>query len=239
MTYTKPVISLPAVCQTPPEAQYTVIFLHGLGDSGQGWSFIASAARNYKLDHFNFIFPSAPDIPSSLNFGMVIPAWYDLKSLHNVRADEDVDSIEMSLEYVTLLVEEEVTRGVPMEHIIVGGFSQGCALSLLLAATLGERMGGFIGLSGYIPMLDTVKHINCTDPDLARANSTTPIFLAHGEKDNAIKFELSRENEACLRDWGFQDITYKQYKGLSHSTNDEEIDDVMKWLVRVSELELA
>lgn len=39
----------------------TVIFMHGLGDSGNGWRFLAEEYRKLKvLDHVKFVFPNAP-----------------------------------------------------------------------------------------------------------------------------------------------------------------------------------
>lgn len=57
---------LPPLLFPPAAARHTgtVIFIHGLGDTGYGW---ASAVENWrrrsKLDEVKFILPHAPQIP--------------------------------------------------------------------------------------------------------------------------------------------------------------------------------
>ena len=46
----------------------TVIFLHGLGDTGHGWSSMMS--EDLSMDHVKFICPNAPTMPVTLNMGM-------------------------------------------------------------------------------------------------------------------------------------------------------------------------
>lgn len=68
------------------KATAKVIFLHGLGDTAQGWlDGCYLLAR--RLPHVQFVLPTATSIPVSLNQGHVMPAWYDLAGLGS-RADE-------------------------------------------------------------------------------------------------------------------------------------------------------
>ncbi|ANB15364.1 palmitoyl-(protein) hydrolase [Sugiyamaella lignohabitans] len=124
MTY--PAVRIPAV--KAPSA--TVIFLHGLGDSGNGWRFLAEEAiRKKRLQHVNFIFPDAPMKPVTLNFGMQMPAWYDIPKLENVRHKQDEVGVLESVDRLKAMIEEELGKGVPSERVVIGGFSQGCAIS--------------------------------------------------------------------------------------------------------------
>ncbi|OWA51834.1 hypothetical protein BV898_16297 [Hypsibius exemplaris] len=50
----------------------TVIFLHGLGDTGQGWSQMFQEIRE---PHLKYLFPTAASIPVTLNGGMRMPSW--------------------------------------------------------------------------------------------------------------------------------------------------------------------
>ena len=47
----------------------TVIFLHGLGDTGQQWSV---SLGNLGLDHVKFLCPTAPSQPVTLNGGFQV-----------------------------------------------------------------------------------------------------------------------------------------------------------------------
>ena len=55
----------------------TVIFSHGLGDSGAGWSFLAEQLGS-SFPYVKWIFPNAPMVPITINMGMKMPGWYDL-----------------------------------------------------------------------------------------------------------------------------------------------------------------
>lgn len=46
------------------KASAAIIFLHGLGDSGNGWSFLSDyLSQSSKYDHINLVLPNAPSIP--------------------------------------------------------------------------------------------------------------------------------------------------------------------------------
>lgn len=91
-------------------ATAAVIFLHGLGDTAFGWSDtmeqIASTLPNVK-----FILPTASMKPVSLNMGMAMPSWYDIKTLDD-RKDQTCDGIEDSRTLVNALIQEQVRAGV-------------------------------------------------------------------------------------------------------------------------------
>ena len=65
--------------------QGVVFFMHGLGDSGMGW---ADAFANYCADpNVRYIFPSAKEMPVTLNMGMSMPSWFDIKELSASASD--------------------------------------------------------------------------------------------------------------------------------------------------------
>ena len=68
-----------------------VIFLHGLGDQGQGWmSEFKQRLSKYRKD-IDFIFPNAPNQRVTLNMGMSMPSWFDLYGLSpDSNEDEEV-----------------------------------------------------------------------------------------------------------------------------------------------------
>lgn len=59
-----------------PTAKHTasVIFLHGLGDSGHGWSEIGQMLAP-ALPHVKWIFPHSPERSITVNGGMRMPGW--------------------------------------------------------------------------------------------------------------------------------------------------------------------
>ncbi|KRZ74010.1 Stromelysin-2 [Trichinella papuae] len=99
----------------------SVIFLHGLGDTGFGWSPLFQ--KHFQFPHIKFICPHAPIMPVSLNSGMRMHSWFDIVGI-GMNATEDEDGIKHSAKQVQNLIEEEMRNGIPSHRIILGGFSQ-------------------------------------------------------------------------------------------------------------------
>lgn len=64
--------------------------------------------------------------------------------------EDDEEGLMKSVECICGLIDEEIEAGVPAERIVVGGCSQGCAVSLLvgLVSRYKGRVGGVVGLLG-------------------------------------------------------------------------------------------
>jgi predicted esterase len=108
----------------------TLIFMHGLGDTSEGWGQQLRVWQS--LDGFQdikMILPSAPIAPVTLNNGMRMPSWYDIVGLDD-RSEERCTGIEESRARINALVDAELAAGIPANKIIIGGFSQGGAMSL-------------------------------------------------------------------------------------------------------------
>ncbi|MDP5205964.1 carboxylesterase, partial [Alishewanella sp. SMS9] len=105
-------------------AQAVVVWLHGLGDSGHGFAPIVPELRLPANAGVRFIFPHAPEIPVTINGGMRMRAWYDIKTMDLTnRADEA--GVRQSAIAVTALLDKLISSGVPSERIMLAGFSQG------------------------------------------------------------------------------------------------------------------
>jgi len=72
-----------------------------------------------------YILPNAPNVPITINGGMRMPGWYDIKSLSDWDAPQDEDRMLKTVQMVQKLVTDEVDSGISSDRIIVGGFSQG------------------------------------------------------------------------------------------------------------------
>lgn len=58
------------------------------------------------------------------------------------------------------LIREEVDSGIPSERIVVGGFSQGCVISLLSGLTSELKLAGIIGCSGWLALAKKFPGVN-------------------------------------------------------------------------------
>lgn len=85
-----------------------------------------------------FIYPTAKVSPVTLNFGMSMTSWHDIKSLDTLN-HADFTGIDDSKQTITDLIDDEVKNGVASDRIILGGFSQGAALSAYTGKTVGSK----------------------------------------------------------------------------------------------------
>lgn len=207
----------------------TVIFLHGLGDSPLGWTFFAEeAARQNRLNHVKFIFPEAPNQPVTLNYGMTMPSWYDIKALGDVIGQQDEEGILASIERLKQMIKEEIDSGIPSNRIVVGGFSQGCAISLSTSVVYDKPLAGVVGLSGYLPIHEKLAAIQPS------ANANTPYFIGHGTADQVVKFEFGKlSKELLVKQFHRTKLEWHQYPNMVHTVSPEEIQDVFAFLDRV------
>lgn len=206
-----------------------MIFLHGIGDSGKGWKFLAEEAhKSARFQHINFIFPDAPLKPVTMNFGMTMPAWFDLSTLEDVNQRPDEAGINSSMDILHSLVLEETKNGIPSSRIIIGGFSQGAVIALTTTVTTEVKLAGAVCLSGYLGIqnrLETMK---------SEINRTTPVFLGHGTADNVIKYDLAQKALKILKhDFGFENAELHSYSHLVHSVSPEELGDIFTFIDKI------
>ncbi|KZS97848.1 Phospholipase/carboxylesterase [Sistotremastrum niveocremeum HHB9708] len=222
-----------------PIAQHTatVIFLHGLGDTGEGWKFMADMFAP-KLPHVKWILPHAFNQPVTINFGMECPSWYDIQSLDKIDGPEDEKGMLVSSRQINQLITAEVDAGIKSDRIVLGGFSQGAAMSLLTGLTTERRLAGLVALSGYAPLRNKLKSM------LSDHAKKLPIFMGHGTADPVVKFEIGQKSAQILTsEFGLkcasstaEDMTgviFNQYDGLQHSADPRELRALLEWMGKV------
>jgi predicted esterase len=218
-------------CSAPAgPATATVIFLHGLGDDGSGWSeqLAGQWHRRYKkFQYVNFVFPNAVNRPITIvsvhslrhtllvarltlqNMGMAMPGWYDIRSLSALDSRSDDEAgIKESQKYIHDLIASEVAKGVPSERIVLGGFSQGGAMSLLSGLTAPQKLGGVVGLSCYLLLKDSFQELAAAS---GNANKDTKIFMGHGNMDQVVKYEFGQMTAETVKAMGYS-VDFKTYK---------------------------
>ncbi|KAH9227468.1 hypothetical protein K456DRAFT_1754089 [Colletotrichum gloeosporioides 23] len=210
----------------------TVIFAHGLGDTGNGWaSAVENWRRRQRLDEVKFVLPHAPQIPITCNFGMRMPGWFDIKKLdgtvESLRENEDAPGILASNEYFHSLVQAEVDAGIPADRIVLGGFSQGGAMAIFSGLTGTHKVAGIVGLSCWLLLSERFASLVPAD----KPNQATPIFMGHGDADPLVRPELAALSMEALKKLGY-DVSRTLYPGMGHSACLEELDDVEAFLLK-------
>jgi len=166
------------VVDATEEHTSTVIWLHGLGASGDDFEPIVPMME---MPHTRFVFPHAPILPVTINMGMRMPAWYDILTLEwDSEAREDERTIRNSAELVVELLEAEHARGIPYDRIVLAGFSQGGALALHVGTRYPHTLAGIMILSAYEVLSETY------DNEAHDANSETAMLFCHGVYDPMV-----------------------------------------------------
>ncbi|CAB5085846.1 phospholipase/carboxylesterase family protein [Olavius algarvensis associated proteobacterium Delta 3] len=121
----------------PPTA--TVIWLHGLGADGHDFETIVPMLDIPESLPIRYVFPHAPVRPVTINAGMRMRAWYDIL---DIQVDRRVDTEHLleSADLLTDLVERETTSGMPVDRILLAGFSQGGAIALHVGLRYAEPL---------------------------------------------------------------------------------------------------
>ena len=233
-----------------PTGEHTasLIFLHGLGDTSAGWAELFKSLRGV-FPNVKMVLPTAPEQPGTrarpiavsprlltpfsrspparpsfptvtLNMGMSMPSWYDIKGL-DARANESCDGIDQSKARVDALIKEELDAGIPANRIILGGFSQGAGVAYYTGLQQSEPLAGILAMSGYLPKSgDLANFLKSKD---------TPVLHCHGEADQVVRLVWAEESIAKLKEAGVNP-TFKTYPGMQHSSDPNEVRDVVAWM---------
>ncbi len=208
-------------------AKYCVIWLHGLGADGHDFVDIVGHL-NISLDHVRFIFPHADVIPITINGGMEMRGWYDIKSLddNSLNRVVDKDGIKSSVAKVNILIDAQISKGIASENIVLAGFSQGGAIATYTVITAERKLGGLMALSTYLPAFDDFK------ADITSINKDVPVLVCHGSKDQVLPEILGKDLSDNLTKQGFGN-DYKSYSGMGHSVCPQEVSDISKFLIDI------
>jgi phospholipase/carboxylesterase len=216
---------LPAIeIETGPRPDAAVIWMHGLGDDGHGWSQVVPGLQLPPGLAVRFLFPHAPTMPVAINNGYVMRAWYDIKDA-DLHARADLPGVRRSQAQVEALIAREHVRGIQPSRIVLAGFSQGGAVALYAGLRHPERLAGIVALSTYLidaPGLAT---------EAAAANRDVPIFMAHGTHDPVVRFAWAELSRKALEAGGWK-VEWHAYP-MEHAAVMEEIAAAGAFLRRV------
>ncbi|KAF0990276.1 hypothetical protein HZS_6771 [Henneguya salminicola] len=157
-------------------------------------------------------------------FGYSSNAWFDIACIGRMET-EDVKNIEKSSEYLISLIENEHKNGIPLENIIIGGFSQGGAIAYYSILTCKKKIGGAIILSSWLP--NHQKYM--THIERWQTNKETNMFIGHGASDNLLEIGFMHKSVSILHDIGYTPEVH-EYPDMAHTSSDKEIYDVKKFL---------
>lgn len=211
----------PLIVETGPEAATTIIFIHGLGAGGETFRPVAEALGRGLAAPVRFVLPTAPVRPVAFCGGRAVTAWFDLPA-GDFLATEDTSGLRAAAAYFSRLIEAEIARGVEPARIVLGGFSQGGAISLMTGLRQERRLGAIIALSGWLPLASSLGR------DRSAEGGATPIFLGHGTRDPVTPLWMAQTARDQLSARG-NPVDLRAYP-IGHSVDAAELGDLVAWL---------
>ncbi|MFT5605288.1 MAG: phospholipase/carboxylesterase [Paracoccaceae bacterium] len=196
-------------------ADAAVIWLHGLGASGHDFVPVVPQLGLPDNHGVRFVFPHAPEIPVTINGGMVMPAWYDILAM-SIEREIDIVQIESSSAAVGELIQRELDAGIASERIVLAGFSQGGAVVYHAALSYPKTLAGLMTMSTYFATAKEVK--------LSEVNNALPIHIFHGSQDPMVPETMGHTANQILQSMGFKP-NYHSYP-MQHEVCREEITEI-------------
>ncbi|CAJ1365803.1 unnamed protein product [Effrenium voratum] len=201
------VFSAPALTE---DGEALVVWLHGLGDTGQGWSTTAPALQQMGLPMLHFLFPTAPT--RGVGSKGMKPSWYDVPTLDpdQIARQPPPEGLLDGVDYVLDLIEPHVRRGIPPQRVFLAGYSQGGGLALAAALRAPRKLGGVLMLSSWVaePLPSEFKEV--------------PVHIFHGAEDPVVPLRTAQLCRGQLETAGLR-TTFRAYPGMTHGVCDEEV----------------
>ena len=143
-----------------------MIMLHGLGDSIEGYRWWPEAMA---LPWMNYLLVNAPDE----YYGGY--SWFDI--------DDQAPGVLRSRKLLSGLLDDLRAKNFPADQITLGGFSQGCLMTMDVGLRYPHRLAGLVGISGWVFELEkTVRELS----PVARQQR---VLMTHGTGDPLVPIE--------------------------------------------------
>lgn len=159
-----------------------MVMLHGLGDSMEGYRWFPEVMN---LPWLNYALVNAPDQYYS---GY---AWYDFTG-------DMLPGVARSRKMLFDLLDVLKAQGFPSGQTTLGGFSQGCLMSIDVGLRYPHRLAGIVGISGYVCEPDELLK------ELSPVTMQQRLLITHGTLDPIVPFAVTREQVNLLKSKGLK-----------------------------------
>ena len=176
---------------TQAAPQHVVMFLHGLGDRGDGGLLEIGRMWQNALPDCAFVCPDAP-----FEFDMAPPEfggrqWFSLKSF---APDDMLQGALRAAPILNAYIDSVLKEfNLTSDKLIMVGFSQGTMMTLHTALRRAAPVGGIIGYSGMLLAPTLLK---------TEKQSSPPVLLVHGTLDPVVPYAALAAADQGLKDVG-------------------------------------
>jgi predicted esterase len=194
--------------QGDPKA--TLVFMHGLGDSLAGWSFLPEVLD---LPWLEIVLVQAP-IPYGPGW-----SWYELdQSLHSTSSTKsDIGTNRVKIAQLLAHLKLQPSR------TILGGFSQGAVMTLETGMRSDVAFAGLLPISGYIPLLEDYPAA------FGKAIANQRILATHGQWDQVIPLALAQSHMTEIVKRGAP-LVFETFDKAHDLDIHDEIDRIRTWI---------
>jgi predicted esterase len=202
----------PVLRAGPPldSAAAAMVMIHGRGGTAQD---ILSLVPLLDVDGVACLAPQAAG-----------QTWYPFGFMSPM--DRNEPGITSAMAAISRVLGTIGEAGIPPEHTLIMGFSQGACLGSEYAARHARRYGGLAVLSGGLIGPDD------TPRDYPGDLAGTPVFLGCSDVDHHIPERRVRDTAEVLVRLG-ADVDLRIYPGMGHTINEEELEAVRQLMRRV------
>lgn len=184
-------------------ARSALILLHGRGGSSHN---IMEFAERLRLRPDVLII--APQASGN--------QWYPQRFM--VTQEENEPHLTSALAVVAASLAHCAGLGIPHEHVVIAGFSQGACLSAEYAARNPRRYGGVCVMSGGLIGSDEEIHARTWEGDFAG----TPVYIGCDARDTHIPLERVQATSAIFTNLQAR-VQEKVYEDLGHSIHPDAL----------------
>lgn len=184
-----------------------MVMLHGLGDSIEGYRWLPEAMN---LPWLNYLLVNAPDE----YFGGW--SWFDLMDI--------TPGVMRSRKLLFELLNDLRARGFTTEQTTLGGFSQGCLMTIDVGLRYPHKFAGLVGISGWIFGIEKLPKEFST---VAREQR---LLMTHGTSDPMVTISRVRPQIPLLRAAGLN-IEWREFP-KAHTIHGETELAVIREFVR-------
>jgi len=185
------------------EASAAAVLVHGRGATARS---IIQMGAEFQADGLALLAPQAAR-----------NTWYPNSFLSPV--DQNEPGRTSGLQAIADAITEAEEAGIPTDHVLVLGFSQGACLASEFVARNPQRYGGLVALSGGL-IGETID-----ESEYEGDVEETPVFLGCSDVDPHIPQERVDVTASVFEQLN-GDVEKRLYEGMGHGVNEDELEYV-------------
>lgn len=152
----------------------------------------------------------------------------------NPQEDAEVQKTGLweSVRQVLGVVREERALVGGSERVLLAGISQGCATAMFALLASGERVGGFFGLCGWLPLAEELEKLMRVPGRLVEVLGM-PVLLQHCRDDGVVPLRNGEDLAARLERMGLS-VRWECFEDGGHWLNEPKgMDGIVRFIQEI------